>query len=563
MDGRQVLEQDPDLALKLATWQMRQAQRARSDLELFFEYVMVTDETKKRVKCTPHQRLILRFMRDHARGVVMIARGHSKTFCVVAMILYMMGHDPNFRGAIVSATQEQANKVLKAVREAIEGNARVHLVFPHLRRSLNKFDPWTSTSITVQRASGSRDPSLVSVGLDGVIRGSRLKAVFIDDILSDQNVNTEEMRQKTIQWVDAAVMGTLDLSGDTKAFIVGTSLHPRDILHVARDERKWATLRMDVTGNIQVQDDEDPGNRLSGGDTWDPGGLRESTIAAGDSETWRLSAHDPDPEEKKILFPERFGVDRDGVTPLSTEEALRRILMRVGNPLAFQREYMMLSVDEASAACKKEWIQKCLDKAMQMGVHELVDEYKGGGLVFTGVDLGLAVGEHNDDTSYFTALVHADGHRQILDIEYGKFDGAQKMHKVKEKHDRYGTSLIVVEGNAGQRMLGEWVLDQNISLPVTCIDTGREKADAHLGLPGLFMEIYNAAWIIPTRDGQMRNLDPRVERWVRECTSYVADRHTGDVLMSSWLAQKGMRKWGLATGAQMMGESDLGSFLTR
>jgi hypothetical protein len=569
-NGADVLRDgDPELAARIARHLVYMAAKARSDPKVFFEFVMVTDDAfKRRVKISAHQRVLLDFIRDHHRGVVMMSRGHSKTFCLVSMLLWMIGNDPNFRGAVVGAKEAQSEKVVKAVREAIgdprngqPGNPRLLMVFPHLRRSPNKFDPWTMTSITVAREAGTRDPTLIAVGLNGIIRGARLKCVFVDDVLTDENVGTHEQREKVVEWVDGAVLQTLDRTGDTKAYLVGTALHPQDLLHKAQ-ERGWASLKMDVAGNVQVEDDKDPWCRVDGGDFWDHPELRAGYVVPSKN---RLVSHDPDPRDEKLLWPERFGRDPNG-NELPPDRALA-LLQESMLPHKFQQEYMMVAHDYATAMCRPEWITRCKLAARQPPfgggpIEQLAPGYQGQGLVFVGVDLAYALEDHNDDTAYVTVLVHDSGHRQILDIEYGKFDSALKVQKVREKVELFSASLVVIEGNSAQRTVAEWSLNENAGLPVVALDTGREKADVHLGIQGLFLEIYNGAWIIPNDEHGV--MDRRVQRFVDACINYVPDKHTDDVLMAAWLAHKGMRRWGVTTGSQaVQGSSGLDDFMLR
>jgi hypothetical protein len=363
--------------------------------------------------------------------------------------------------------------------------------------------------------------------------------------------------------VDGSVLGTLDKVGEPKAFEVGTPWHPRDLMHVSLD-RGWAGLKMDIKGNVVVYPDAEEAELVKVDvETWDHSGdayphghrlLRDARHPCA-----RLTSHDPDPEEQKMLWPESWGIPAEDVE--SQRKKLEQ-LQREKLPHVFQQMYMMVAHDYSSAWCKVEWIEACKKKAREMGVHSLLGEYLGEGLVFVGVDLGIALGEHNDDTSIFTCLVHESGHRQILDIDFGKYDGATKVQKIADKVRRYRAALVMVESNGGQKLLAEWALDKDISLPVKAVQTTARKSHPEDGLPGLFLEIYNGAWLIPNDDNGA--CDPRVQRFIDECINYVPDKHTGDVLMSAYLMQGGMRQWGITIGAQAAeGGNVIGDLLTR
>lgn len=552
MSGQQLLQEDDAEKVRLLTrYLLAKAAEARQDPGAFLEFCMRSEETNSPIKLAPHQAVLLDFMNSHKRGVIMMSRGASKTFCLATYIIWCMGHDPSYRAAIVSSTQEQALKVLKLIRESIETNPMVQLVFPRLIRSPNKFDSWSSERITIMRPPGTKDPTLVAYGAFGAIRGSRLKAVFIDDILSEENVATDDSRKKIIQWVDASVLQTLDTKGDTKAFLIGTPLHPQDILHEAKG-RGWASIKMDIRGDIVVDDDKDPGVRLNGAEFYDHPLLKLSVAPK-----LRLNCF----SEEENLFPARWG---------SEVEAKRE--GRVGyiagkranlNPWVFQTEHMLLAQDYSTAMCRPEWIEECKRQARIRGIHKLVvGAPHNGNLRFMGVDLAIKVGEHHDLTAFFAFEVLPSGHRQILDIDFGRYDLATKLDMVKKKHEAFGFDLILIEDNAAQHLFVEMASTMDMGLPVKGATTGANKAHPEIGLPGMFNEIYRGAWLIPNEeDGTM---DPRVESWCLGAVNYVPDKHTKDVTMAGWLAYQCCRKWGIGTSPpDNSGANGLASFMER
>jgi hypothetical protein len=553
LTGAAILAGDPALARLLEKRLLARAAAARRDIKVFAEFVVREFRTKRPVRLAPHQKVGLDFIMGHARSVNMWPRGHSKSWSVVALTLFLMGQDPNARGAILSATQQQAATTLRVVADYIELSDALHLVFPHLRKSARKHDVWNATTLTIERPPGTRDPSLVALGLDGAVLGRRLNWLVIDDLLTDENTATPEQRKKVIEFVDGSVLGTLDyFDRGSRVVMVNTPFHPEDILHYASETMGWATLQMEVDGDVLVRDDRDPMVRLFEGDEWDHELLRPSARWRESEPLLRLAPHDPDPQELLPLWPEEF--------PRKRIDQIQRSML----PHLFLRNYKMQARDPANAWCKREWIDECKRRARLAGVFGLIDRYVPGPneLVFTGVDLGILLGEHNDDTAYFTYVVLPSGVRRILDIDFGKFDSVEKITKIQQKVRDYGSCVVVVESNAGQQLLVDFALDKQADLPVMPYQTTAMKAHAELGLPGLFLEIYNGAWLIPqAEDG---SCDARVERWVGECVNYVPDKHTGDVLMASWLAQQGARKWGITTGPQAVGEAGgFGEYMQR
>lgn len=455
---------------------------------------------------------------------------HNTT--TMAMLgLYKLQQDVTLRGAIVSATQTQAEKVLRVVKDYIERSWRLKAVAPDLKPSTRTGDPWTQTTIVVERPPGIKDPSLVAFGMDGPIIGSRLDWIVVDDILTPENTLTQEQRQKVVKWFFTAVVSRL-VKGGTLV-VCNTAFHPEDLLHELR-KRGFPTLRMDVLGNVYVYGDTEFG--LEG----QPGAedLRDATpndgpqLADEGSQPLRLVGNDHEPPGRRTLWPDRYDEQR-------VETDLRPNIQ-------FNQLYMNMPRDDSQAMCKVEYVDRCKEVARSFGVYG----FTGGGshyrerrdaYTFTGVDLAVARGEENDYTSLFTFEVRTTGHRVILDIEYGRWAGKTIVEKIARKHKDYD-SIVAVENNAAQDFLLQWALDQDVTLPIMPYTTGRSKAHPEYGIPGLFVQMANGAWAFPNQGGVCH---PNMQRLIDDCLYYVPSAHTGDVLMSMFIAHEISKKFGL------------------
>src|SRR6201999_3314390 len=106
-------------------------------------------------------------------------------------------------------------------------------------------------------------------------------------------------------------------------------------------------------------------------------------------------------------------------------------------------------------------------QARERGVFDLcVRKAPNGNLRFLGVDLAIKVGEHHDLTAMFGFEVLPTGHRQILCIEYGRWDLATKISKVSQLQDAFRFDLVLVEDNAAQALFVEQTLRENVAMPV-------------------------------------------------------------------------------------------------
>lgn len=511
-----------------------QASLCRDDVPRFLEFVL-RDERRQPVVVPPHQRVGLAFIMAHDRSVNMWPVGHGKTITVAGLTLHLLGKDPLLRGAIISATQTQAAKPVKMVRQYIEEPGPLHLVFPELRPSSRKGDPWTQTEITVERGDARiRDPSLVALGIGGAIAGSRLNWIIVDDILNQENTATKEQRDKVYDWFDSEVLSRLD-PRSARIIVVNTAWHPDDLPHRLQ-ALGWATMRMDAYGLLHVQDDLTRVAPVAkGGEglpAWDDPGLRPATDAPAE-QALRLTGHDPPggQDNDQVLWPER----------MPRKELDRRKLLHL--PHRFNQLYRNDVRDDATARCKLDWIEKCKALARKYGVHGLVDRWdQPDACTFTGVDLAVGQGDEHDETAFFTFAVLPNKFRRILDVEVGRFDGPTIVNKLFEKHQRYN-SILRVENNAAQDFIRQFALARLASLPVKAHTTGRAKAHPEHGVEGLFVEMSNGAWLIPNNRGVC---PPAVQAWVESCLNYSPSAHTPDDLMACYFAREQARKWGVA-----------------
>lgn len=527
----------------------RRGARMRSNINDFFEFVIRAEHTQERIKLAPHQRVGLDFIVKHDRSVNMWPVGSSKTFSMAGLSLFLLGNDVTLRGAIVSATQGQAAKPLSAVRQHIEENDRLRVVFPHLKPTVRPGEPWTQTAITVDRPLGIRDPSLVAVGIGGALPGSRLNWIIVDDILSMENTATKEQRDKVYEWFDSSVLSRLDPVG-ARIVVTNTAWHPDDIVHRLR-ARGWPTMRMDILGDVEVwcPDVEGPDGDLIE-DPWGAEGddvsaeirpakedsfKRTGDVSDGELKnpgwhaTLSLTAHDKMSEPERVLWPERF--------PAKWVAARRREHL----PNRFNQLYRNICRDDATSRCKQEWVDACKREAITRGVHGFVSSYKGSNLTVTGVDLAIQLGEENDETAFFTFEVLESGHRVILDIEIGRWSGPVIVDKIFDKQRAYN-SIVRVENNAAQDFIRQFALQRDISLPLRPHTTGRVKAHPEHGVEGLFVEMSNASWAIPC-DSRMQ-VDAQTQKWIDACLYYSPTKHTPDVLMACYFAREQAKEFG-------------------
>lgn len=510
---------------------LKKAKRARNNLTQFYEMVMREETTRARLRASPHQRVVMDFVMAHPRCVLRLPPGFSKTYILSALTMFTLGQEPTSRGAVISSSASQAQKPLALVRDYIEGSPDLRLVFPHLVPSEHPKDPWTQSKLVVQRPMGIRDPSLTAIGYRGKLPGSRLNWLFVDDLLNMENTSQSEMREAVITWFLNTVLSRRDVQG-ARCVVSNTPFHPEDLTYELQ-KSGWPTLEMTASGDI----------RIWNADEWDTDDIRPSKVAS-KPDVLRLSSHDSalyDPDLGDLKPIDRVGpwFDEFDEVPLWPEKfdasALDSLKVDYASRLhEYFRLYEMRVRSDEDSAVKVEWIEACKARAREQGISTMAQEWREG-RTFTGVDLAVGKRRKNDRTSIFTFGLLPDKSRRILRIESGRWSGTEIINRIYEHHRDFD-SIVRVETNAAQDFLRQWMVSMNRSIPVKAHNTtGKNKHSKEHGVESLFIEIENAAWLIP--NDPSGRVPPEIQQWVNEVLYYDAAAHTGDTLMACWLAR--------------------------
>ncbi len=258
----------------------------------------------------------------------------------------------------------------------------------------------------------------------------------------------------------------------------------------------------------------DGGKVIAVGTPWHPEDLLHVLAASGEYQLLSDPALDAD---GKPLWPEAWPVER-------LEQRRREI-----GEIEFSRQMLLRPVSDATSRFKADWIERAFQGAKEIGA-VLVDSYHGANRTFTGVDLGVGQSAQHDESAIFTLALLPDGRRQVLNIESGRWQAPELVQRLKDTANRYGSRLRV-ESNAAQMYLVQFLRDAGVG--VDAHTTGRNKHDPQFGVESLAVEFERGLWVVPDA--------PMTRAWVRELLAYNPAGHTGDRVMSSWLAREAAR----------------------
>jgi len=485
-----------EAATKLKLYQAMKARliaEARRDPSAFIEYVLANEKTGKAIKNADFHREWQAFLSECRWGVIIAAVEHGKSIQVsVGRILWEIGTNPDLRILLIGRNAAAAEKSLRLIKQQILYNKRLHEVFPNLRKSGRKGDLWTSSDIVVEREGYSRDPSIQARGMGSLsILGSRLDFVVFDDGLDLDNTRTQLARDKAEDWWDTVVFSRLvdDYETQTfgRVFAIGTPFDNDDLLHRLAGRKGWRLAHYSAVENP----DDPPGQ-------WRPIWPR----------VWPL---------------QRLLDKRDGMTIT-----------------AFARTLLCKVLDDATRRFKLAWLKhmKWLGRGRTF-MRSAPTEHGRPMKCFTGLDIGIGKKKTDAESVLTTLAVMKNGRRIIVDIDSGHWTGPEILDKCEQKATWFDCE-IMVEGNAAQRFIAEFAVAYK-GLFATAVNTGKEKWSDVFGVESLAVLMKHGFFVAPS--GPEGNEPPaEVEELCRECYDFNPEQHTGDRVMSLWVADKAVRE---------------------
>jgi len=467
--------------------------RARVDPAYFIEYVLANEKTGKAITNAPFHREWQEFLSSAQWGVILAPIEHGKTFQIsIGRTLFELGRNPDLRILILGRNGDAAEKPVRIIRQQIEYNQRLHEVFPNLVRSHRIGDPWRDSDITVERTYYSKEPSIQARGMGSKnILGSRLDFVVFDDGLDLENTHTKDARDATEEWWDTVIFSRLVDDYETQTFgrifAIGTPFDGDDLLHRLGSRPGWRMANYSA-----VENPDDP------------------------------------PEEWRPIWPR--------VWPLE-----RLLKKRAGMTItAFARLLLCQLLDAATRRCKKAWLEhtKWLGRDRTL-LRSKPTENGHPMRCFTGLDIGVGKKETDARSCLFTWAVTSKRKRVVVDVRSGHWSGPDILEECRKVAERYD-SEVLVEGNAAQRFIAEFAVDIH-GLFARAINTGTEKWDENVGVESLFVLMKNGYIVTPSGPGGLE-VDAEVQAWLDECYEFSPTKHSGDRLMASWIADKGVRE---------------------
>ena len=483
-------EADYHLALKhqhqrKSTSYQRKMKAARTDFDAFMEFCFEDLETKKPIKQGAIHREWTQHINNHSRALILAPREHGKTEQIpIGRVLFWLGQNPQLRIKIICQDDGSAMKRLGSVKQHIERSARLHEVFPDLRKH-RTHDDWSKHTLTVDREGADKDPSVEACGVLSTGTGGRCDRMIFDDIVDFRNAIAQPALRDMVKEVFENVWINL-LTQNAKAVYIATPWHEDDQTAKLKMNSEWALLEQPVA------------------------------------------------EDLIPIWPEQWS--RERLTQRSAEIGSR----------AFGRGFHLVAItgeDQLFSA-----IENCVHPEFSMhDIDPSWPRYTGIDLGHSKrKQSGGKLSRTRPFTVIFTFALDPDKRRWPCDIRRGHWSGPETARQIIQVHEDLDPNMIVVENNAYQDTILDWIreVSPDKSIRLKPFTTGKNKADEQIGLPSLASEFDNRSWVIAT-DGHeadnMREVNETWAAWYAEMKFYPA-MQLSDTVMACWLAREGSRR---------------------
>lgn len=155
------------------------------------------------------------------RLVLAAPRGFAKsTICSVIYPLWLALTEQRKDICLISASEGLAIDMLRRIKTEMEGNAGILAYFGDVKSS-----KWTESHIILNNESRV---NIRAKGAGGQIRGFRPDCIILDDIETDESVQSDDQRIKLKNWLNQACINTLLPRG--QMVLIGTIIHPLSVL---------------------------------------------------------------------------------------------------------------------------------------------------------------------------------------------------------------------------------------------------------------------------------------------------------------------------------------------
>ena len=163
------------------------------------------------------------FLSEHRHALVELPRDHGKSQQICMRLLWELGAEPGLRIKLVCATEAMAAERSRFLREQIESNLRLRLVFPKLKPG----NWWSAKAFSIDRPANTIGPSVAAFGVGSGSTGARADLLVCDDLVDVKSLHSKTDRERTTAYFQNNLMNLLEPDG--RFWNLSTPWHPNDV----------------------------------------------------------------------------------------------------------------------------------------------------------------------------------------------------------------------------------------------------------------------------------------------------------------------------------------------
>jgi hypothetical protein len=469
-------------------WQALYQELLKSDLCLFAKDILG-------LEIGPHLVDWGDLIHDNRRIAINAARDHSKsTFFSYAYPIWRAWSEPGCEVYVFSATLDGAMEFLDIIIYGRD-NLRGMIDIPELQHLVPQNEgKGTRTRLNRSDARLTNGSRIRAIGYGKKVRGRHPKYIICDDVLNDEDMWSETVRKKNIEYFKSAITNMLTPEG--QLVCVGTPYHAADLWGFLRHNRQYTFKKY-------------------------PGIIR-----------------DKDTGDERALFPWRWTLKRlyDKREEIGTVSFTREILCEpISDELSIFPSYLFPPLFDPVLT-----LRPSLNEIRQRKWS-----------TYMGVDIARSANVGADYFVIYTIAKDKMGNVIICDINRSK--GLQfrtQLEQISKDALNYDPGLIFIESNAMQQIYTD-EMRRLTDLPVKeFITLATNKYPLDRGIPGLRILLENEKIIIPRGDEYSRRM---TDIWIEEMSmfGYIDGKLQGigghdDTVTSFWFACEAAKAGGFS-----------------
>ena len=185
------------------------------------------------------------FLTQHHHALIELPRDHGKSVQACIRVLWELGREPGLRVVLACALEALAAQRGRFLRDALAGNERLRLVFPHLRPAR----PWRVTAFTIRRPADVIGPSVAAIGVGAASTGRRADLLVCDDIVDVRALRSRAERDRVKTFFHENLMNLLEPNG--RCWNLFTPWHKDDLNSSLKGNPAFALFRRAVGDDLQ------------------------------------------------------------------------------------------------------------------------------------------------------------------------------------------------------------------------------------------------------------------------------------------------------------------------